>query len=506
MKGKGCVQMALLGGPLNALLDFWGWLFIFVVLIDVATALHILLNKREEPTSAILWLLVVFDFHLLGVATYLVLGVNRLKTMGEKVRGARESIRRAGRTAYSDFLDRNRRFLGRDDKDGQTPPEYSKILDRLMPESRPFSGNKIELLEDGTMAYPRMLDAIRRAKSHIHLQSYIIMDDEEGRKVFAALRQQAERGVEVRVLYDQVGSAKALWSRFFPSWEAGLPNFQIQVFSKLSLLAPWRIQLRNHRKLMVVDGRKAFAGGVNISSDSDAKFRNRNIHDLHAEIVGPVVAQLQQCFLTDWCFATKEPPQALLHRPEFFPDPVETIGGSLVRLNASGPGQNYEGTEKMFLTAATAAHRFLWIITPYFVPDKPFLRALCMAAAKGVDVRVIIPRNNNHWYVRNASSSLYASLLANGVRIFERTGSFSHSKALLVDGTWGAMGSSNCDNRSFRLNYELDFVVEKGRFVKELYLQFRYEMAKSEELMLPLRKSLRQDLLESFCSLMTPIL
>jgi cardiolipin synthase len=264
--------------------------------------------------------------------------------------------------------------------------------------------------------------------------------------------------------------------------------------------------MRNHRKLLVIDGYTCFIGGINISADNDKTIRkNRYIHDLHAMITGPSVGEFSYSFIKDWCYSTRSNPDSLLQDQSYFPLPI-TKGEAIVRSIASGPGQDFEASSKVYLAATHIATKSLWIITPYFVPDKSFIKSLCMASAKGVDVRVIIPQNNNHWYVRFATSSLYHSLLETGIHIYEKKGVFSHAKAMLVDGAWATMGSSNCDNRSFRLNYELDFVVEDTEFITALKNQFQREMKHSVEIQTHRKKSLPRELIENICSLFAPVM
>ena len=309
----------------------------------------------------------------------------------------------------------------------------------------------------------------------------------------------------MNILFDRFGSLKSCW--FLLRCRSGnLPNFKIRPFSHASLLTPWRIQLRNHRKLLIVDGVTAFTGGLNISQENIRTADHLGIHDFHCRVHGPIVGELQYSFLCDWLYASKSPPDHLFLR-EYFPLP-ERCGNDTVRLIASGHGYFFEGTESVFFTAASTAKKSLWIVTPYFVPTHAFSKALRMAAARGVDVRIIIPAINNHWYVKMASSSFYGPLLADGVRIFERSEVFSHAKAMLVDDQWSFLGSSNCDIRSFRLNFELDLLTESGDFPAVLRKQLQAELRKSVEVLPEVfsRRSLFRKLAESVCALMSPVL
>ncbi len=477
---------------------------------SVATAIHVLLNKDEEPVSAVLWLFVVFTFPLVGMLLYLFFGINRLQTRGMRIRMANDLV--AGQRgdpmhrALAAYLAGQRRHaLGHGDP---AYGEHQRALDRLLPETVPLAGNRITLLEDGTSAYPQMIAEIHAARETIHLQSYIFMDDPAGEMLMDALHERACAGVRVKVLYDRFGSLATVFPMFLHRRAWRHPNLAVKAFSQLSLRTPWRVQLRNHRKLLVVDGRTAFIGGINISRDNDARLgsKPRHIHDLHCRINGPAVGELQFSFLRDWHYVSGTPPSELF-REEHFPA-ATAVGDTVVRVVASGPGQEYEATAKVFHVAVGTARRSLWIINPYFIPDRTFWNALAMAVARGVEVRVIVPQRNNHWYVQHATHALYRHLLPRGVRIFEKCGAFSHAKAMLVDNAWAYMGSSNCDIRSFRLNYELDFVASGSEFIAALRDQFLAELAQSREVAFAevADASRPRRLLENFCSLFTPVL
>lgn len=489
------------------------FIVIIIVAIDMIAAIHILMYKHEEPTSAILWFFVVFSFPIFGVILYLIFGINRIKTFGLKIALANERInteqKKRVHTVINNLFASRDKFIYQDYQKLKNTMEYNKAIDRLLPGTIPICGNKLELLRDGTTAYPKMLAAIKNAKHNIHLQSFIIHNDVIGKEILDALEQKAAAGVNVKVLYDKFGSMKAALSFFFTKYKKDKnPNLHMQPFAFVNIFAPWRVQLRNHRKVLVVDGKVAFIGGINISSENDLRVckKDKYIHDLHCQIQGPAVTILQLTFLRDWHYAAKIPASEIF-QPKYFPN-MKECGNSIVRIVDSGPGQRDAATEKVFLTAAATAKKSLWIMTPYFTPDKSFITALTMAAARGVNVSIIVPKHNNHWYAQFASRSLYNSLLRNNVQIFEKAGVFSHSKAMFIDDKWAYMGSSNCDVRSFRLNYELDFVVSQDKFIEDLHGQFLQEFAQSEEVLLATiqQKKLPIRLLENLCSLLIPVL
>jgi len=488
-------------------------------LINIVTAVHILLNKHDEAVSAVMWLLTVFFIPVFGVMLYLVFGINRIKTRALKIKiahqlifeererkkaGSEESKEKGIHTTIANYLHQQHHFEYNGNHNDY--PDYCKMLDRLLPDTIPLTSNKINLLHDGTQAYPQMLSKIKNAKHSIHLQSYIIMNDEFGKTMFKALRKKASEGVKVKVLYDRYGSWSAFATSFFTQFFKNGDDFKVRPFTQFR---PWSIQLRNHRKLMVIDGKYAFIGGINISKDNYGKTaaKERYIHDLHCAVQGPIVGELQFSFLRDWHCVTNASPLELL-KDDYFPPLKSPKGHSIARLVASGPGQDYEATDKVYMTAVTTAKKYVWLMSPYFVPDKPFCKLICATVARGIEVKVIVPAKNNLWYIRLATQSLYRRLLEAGVRIYEKKGPFSHAKAMLIDGEWAKMGSSNCDVRSFKLNYELDFIVEKGDFMNELHDQFNKEISNSKEIHLEdiLNKNIFRQLAENICALFTPIL
>ena len=494
-------------------------LFLSVALL---TVLHILFSMQDESEWARLWLLLILLLPVFGVILYWVAGVSRKNTFGKRILYAvRSFVLEKGSTESHGMLHR----AGRDLKKHITPPDpefaqVEKTLENLLYPAEPDSsdsgsnalrrffrsckGNEIQFYCDGTEGYPAMLHAIRSAREHIHLQSYIFANDPVGRAILAALRERAQNGVEVRVLFDKLGSFSSMW-QLLRCRKGKSKCFYLHPFSHSSLLTPWRFQLRNHRKLLIVDGKTAFAGGLNISYENVRTPRQEGIHDYHCRIRGPVVSELQYAFFCDWLYAAgkREIPRDL---SRYFP-PAEEAGSNHIRVITSGHGYHFKGTEKVFFTAAAMAKHSLWIITPYFVPGQDFSKALCMAAARGVDVRIIVPENSDHWYVKMASSSHYEILLKHNVRIFKRQGVFSHAKAMLVDSRWCYMGSSNCDNRSFRLNFELDLLISAGDFPETLHKQFLEEFTHCRELFREdLNRTPVQKLAAGLCALASPVL
>ena len=481
------------------------WIVFFLTLL-LFTAADIVFTHRNETDRTLLWLLLLAAQPVLGFLIYILFGRSRNDTVGKKIAFSSIEFRRRirGRLRKKKYFDAVHKFLPDYSKYGKSENAF-RTLDRLLPETMPLEGNSIQLLQDGTDAYPAMIQAIRNAEKTIFLQSFIIANDETGNALFAELRQRALQGVKVRVLYDSFGSFFSGFSSFFRQYNKGLENFRIYSFSFSSQLIQWNFQLRNHRKLLIIDSETAFMGGLNISQKNLIHKSDKFIHDLHCKIEGPAVSELLLVFLRDWYYVTKGKDSVFT---DFNPVNPKSLGKSEVRIVASGFGQLQEGSANIFQTAAATAEDSIWIISPYFVPDAPFVKALCMAAARGVDVRVIVPELNNHFYVKMASRSLYATLLNGRVRIFERKNVFVHTKAMIVDRKWAMLGSSNCDIRSFRLNLELDAVICGEKILSELYDMFLRETDSSEEIFLAdvERKNPMVRIAENICGLFSPVL
>ncbi len=491
----------------------WNLAWLEAALLAVAhlgIMLHILISKHETPTQSTFWLLLVAFLPGFGLICYLMFGITRFDHVRNTVSGVRSRmVDRGGRTANG-FARLHRALAA-----FQVPPERAgsdrmRLFDRLFPEHPALEGNKLEILRDGTMVYPRMLADIAGARQSIRMQSFILNSDEVGHAFMDALAERAAAGVDVKVLFDSVGSFKSYFSQYFRrALRAQRKNLKLKAFSPANLFAPWKFQLRNHRKLLVVDGRVAYVGGVNISAENERLKRvppSRYIHDLHCRIEGPAVGQFTFSFFHDWLYTNRRHWRECSVPGDFTP-PVR-CGDATVRVIPSGPGNVCEGTRKLFFSAAALAKKELWILTPYFVPGGDYIDALCLAAARGVDVRIVVPAVNNHFLVDCAARNYYGKLLDAGVTIYEKLGIFSHSKALLVDAEWGFMGSSNCDSRSFRLNFELDFCFEQSPFVSDLALQFMHEFAGSRKLTRARweRTHRVKKLLEYVSALFTPVL
>ncbi len=491
-------------------LTFW---VVFSSVLHIAAFIGVCLHalqRRRNASATILWIFVAWSFPLFGPLLYLAFGVDRVPNKGLKKKATNQLMmvqrneRHQDSSAFVAWHYDHRTDL--DAIECGFIRQLNQSIDGLNPEHPLLDGNRIEPLLCGDQAYPLMMQAIRSATDHIHLQSFIIARDETGVEFLDALKAKAEEGVKVRLLFDRFGSTHAYFGGMFRKYR-NIPNLEIQGWTQANpFKRQFQINLRNHRKNLVVDGTTAFFGGVNISSENKTSDGHNAIRDYHFKVEGPLVHELQYSFLRDWFFMTEEPIDSLL-RPEHFPE-INPVGPAMARIIDSGPSAPPEMVGEAFFNAIVMAQSQVLIVTPYFVPTIDILKALRSAARRGVDVRIIVPEKNNHRYSGMATKALYEELLDAGARIFHRKPPFIHAKAMVVDDTVALVGSANLDVRSLELNYETTILVSDETTVNKLKRIVHEDMEQSTELNLNewLQRPAIQKLGENLCSLMTPVL
>lgn len=475
-----------------------------------AASVHAIRIKREA-NSALLWLLVVWSFPLVGVVLYLTIGIDRLDLKTRRRLTVLHALRneRAAREADSLPMEywRAARESGIARPSSEWAQSLNRSLDPLLPDHPLLGGNRVELLVCGDEAYGPMLEAIRGARFQINLQTFILANDPAGRVFLDALAERAREGVQVRVLFDHFGSTPSVVSGFFRRYRRIAPSFHMAGWTLANpLRRQVQINLRNHRKILVVDGADAFTGGINIA-DINLTRPGRPAHrDFHFRLRGPSAQELQLSFVTDWHFITGEPIDRLLCR-DCFPG-VPRAGDAMIRVVPGEPSLEGEVLPDVFFALFVAARRQILLVTPYFVPTPDLIRALRAAALRGVEVKLLTPRFNNHFYAGMAGRSLYQTLLDAGVRIFERDPPFMHAKALLVDDEAALVGTANLDARSLRLNYETNLLVHDPAFLGAMKQAVLDEFAHGREIdpqVWRQRSSLRR-FAENACALLAPVL
>jgi cardiolipin synthase A/B len=439
-----------------------GVLIGLLTLLAVLSAGHALINKRD-PRSALGWILTCIAIPLLGPLFYWGMGVNRIHRRAKRwQREAGEALNWPTHTV-SVALPAELSYL----------KELRRLSDHVV-STNLVPGNSITPLENGEEAYPAMLAAIQSGVSSVHLCTYIFDGDLTGRRFVAALKSAAARGVEVRVIVDSLGEK---YSR--PTARKLLKGSAVQFRSFLPLRPGGYMNLRNHRKILVVDGALAFTGGMNIGDRHLASGGVPMVKDLHFRVVGPAVADLQRTFLEDWRFAKGEQ----LTGKRYFPE-IPSAGSALVRAVSDGPDKDFRKLHWIILGALSCARMRVAIVTPYFIPDRPLVAALITAALRGVSITLVLPGKNNLPFVQWASQSYLWELQQQGVRIFIQPPPFVHTKFMVVDGSWSLIGSANLDPRSLRLNFELDLEVYDLSFARLLEERCADAVAASRELTL----------------------
>jgi len=469
----------------------------FITLIALVLAIwsgiHVILNKRD-PRGGALWLVIILFFPFAGPALYWIFGINR--------------IRRKSR-----FRTSSQRFSGF----GGFAPELIHEMSSVDPDIRPLvqlsakttqrpllKSNRIEPLYEGEQVFPSMLEVIGGAQRSVTLSTYILDRDTVGLRVVDSLCAAADRGCEVRVLVDGLGTSRKALKMASSLREA---NAKLAVFHPLYGL-PLRhpgINMRIHRKILVVDGKVGFTGGINISSRHFfTRYKTSElVRDIHFKVAGPIVSAMQEVFSDDWLAATGE----ILEEGVFFSKP-EPAGDCLIRAVASGPAENFEKIYEIILGALRTAREEVIIMTPYFIPDRVLIQALRSAVLSGVEVTILLPERSDHRVVQWASTAYFPELLEAGVSIALVPPPFIHSKLLVVDRRWVLVGSANLDPRSFRLNFEFDLEVYSFELAEELAFYAEGILEGSERLTLEkmLARPTAMRLLEGTAKLFSPYL
>jgi cardiolipin synthase len=477
------------------------------VLAVLAVALHCLRRPRE-PRSTLLWIFVAWSFPVIGALFYVMVGVNRVPEKAWHKQRSDRTFLAARRERESHLLAYWRSIQGALAARPADPQaaELNRVLDRVEPDHPLLGGNAIRLYVDGPEFYPPLFEALRAARHHIHIQSFIIGRDAIGQQLFDVLEARAREGVRVRVLYDAFGSAPARLAGFFRRHRHP-PNLRIVGFTQVNpVRRQFQLNLRNHRKIAVIDGRIGFTGGMNLYDPHWPADGSPPIRDYHFRVEGPIVHELQYAFLRDWYYMTDDDPADLLF-PAHFPH-TDPMGDASVRILNGGPNAERETLCDAYFAALSAARTQVLAATPYLLPPDEIRHALRGAALRGVDVRVLVPERNNHRAVEFASHALYADLLAAGVRLFQRAPPFLHAKAMVVDERIALVGSANLDNRSLRLNYETNLAVFDAAFAAEVKRALLADFAAAGEIDLNAwraRPAWRR-LVENFFNLMGPSL
>ena len=472
----------------------WGVITIVGYLLTLVLIRWVLISKNRQSVSSVAWIMAIIMLPYLGGVLFVIFGINRVERRAARKERATRSL-----SGHLPALSQFQLISG----------ELAYPLqDNLMRLASRIGGtvatadNEIEVLADTNRTLGLIEQAILSARESLHLEYYIWRPDRTGTRLRDLLIRRANEGVTVRFLYDKIGS---LWlsKRFLkPMKEAG-----IQVASFLpgqTFRERWSINLRNHRKIVLVDGRVGFTGGMNVGDEYVG--RNASLgywRDTHLKLRGPTVQQLQQVFVEDWYYATREQ----LTAPALFPPPEEN-GSIAAQVVAGSPSGDVHEFHTLMFAAINEAREQLFLATSYFVPPLPLVTALETAAQRGVRVRILVPGKSAYPWTQMAARSFYELLLAAGAEIYEYQHGLLHSKVLSIDGVWSLVGSPNFDARSLLLNFEVAVAIYDARIATTLEDQFEADLKQSRRITQPEwndRNSMRV-LAENVCRLFAPVM
>ncbi len=477
--------------------SFWPlFLALFNVTMAMSATMHIVLRKRDSR-AAIAWTGLVWLAPLVGSLTYFLLGINRIQRKAISLQFQKAWKRRHKPKPTPAELESRDRFV----------TEHPNLvglatLGGHLTKRHVLPGNRVVPLINGDESFPAMIQAIDQATTSVALLSYIFDSDRAGQLFLDALQRAQDRGVTVRVLIDDVGSRYGRPNMLRRLREAGITSAPF-LPTRVPRLFKYA-NLRNHRKILVVDGRIGFTGGTNIRECHWMAIQpGYPVQCVHFQIEGPVVAHLQEVFAIDWAFASGEE----LAQEAWFPD-IERAGSVWARGIPDGPDEDFEKLSDAMQGALATASKTVRIVTPYFLPDSALISALNIAALRGVDVQIFLPEKNNFALVNWAATASYSQLLSKGCRIFLTPPPFDHTKLLVVDDAWSLIGSTNWDPRSLQLNFEFNVECYDEPLARQLTTLIHAKGKNAKEVTLEdlSRRSLAIRLRDGLARLLTPYL
>jgi cardiolipin synthase len=442
----------------NGVTELWTN-FTYLALLNTAAILvgiPAVLSTKKGAISSVAWCLVILFLPLVGSLLFWIFGYNYLHRPLRRLRRHRSAFRIKRAVKH---------------RDEGLDPEYTALAKIAfeLDDALPAAGNAVQFYQDTERVYAAILEAVGAAQHHIHLEFYIFRADHVGMELLTLLTQKARQGVQVRLLYDSLGAFFLGRSAVRKLRKAGgkvAPFLPLNVFA-----SRLRVNLRNHRKVVLIDGKVAFTGGMNIGDEYLGRTKLGYWRDQMVRIEGPVVSDLQRVFTEDWDFTTREK----LDGVSFFPV-QNRVGNVLAQVVASGPDQEVNVTREVFFAAISSAKERLWISTPYFIPDPGLQDALFWACFRGIDVRLLMPMKGDHYVTMVASRYYWTDLLERGVKIYLYRKGMMHSKVMTVDGKVGIVGSANMDPRSMFLNFELSTIFFDTAVTAELEATFETDM------------------------------
>ena len=468
----------------------WVFLVIYVVIV-IMVMVRVLMDNRQ-PAKTMAWMLVLTFIPMLGIILYFFFG----QTTRKERKIWQYSMDQLTKHSMLEFVEQKRLHL---------PHEYRELINLFMNQNwvLPFKNNETEIYISGYEFFPSLLMEIGKAEHHIHLDTFIISCDPLGQIVADALINKARQGVEVRIIYDDVGSWKTK-NRFFDRMRA--EGIEIYAFMPVHFpIFTSKVNYRNHRKICVIDGEVGFIGGMNIANRYVKGIKKLAWRDTHVKITGAAVYGLQRAFLVDWFFVSRE----LITDHVYYPVSKVAENDSLIQIVTSSPTSLWPEIEQGYVRVLASAKRYVYMETPYFLPTDPILFAMRTAALSGVDVRLMVPYETDTKIVEWASRTYVLATVKAGVKVYLYKAGFNHSKLLVADDSMATIGSTNVDFRSFENDFEANaFFYDKeiALQVKAIFLRDQEESVALEDVRNLTHRSFLQRLWESIIRLLSPLL
>lgn len=474
-----------------------GWVLVAIFLLTAIPTIIVILLENRNPVKSLAWILVLLFLPILGFMLYLYFGQDyrRQKIVSKK------SIRRLGEIPKIKAEEA--------DLNNPTLPKHHQLLIRLLQKNSdafPFKGNRMEVCGNEKETFKMLFSAIAEAKHEINIEFYIIEYDVVGKQFLNLLMQKALEGVKVRLIFDYVGSFHFKRSLQRTLRKAGIEIYPfLPVHFKITLRRN-RVNYRNHRKIILIDGQIGFTGGVNIAARYLVGNKLGRWRDTFLKIEGPAVFGLLNAFLIDWYFVSRE-----LLTIEMLTANVNVYASeaqNIVQIVTSGPDSDWESIMQGVVVAITTATRYVYIQTPYFMPTEVVMSALQTAALSGIDVRVMLPEHTDTWMTQSSSYSYITQSLEAGVKIYLYKNAFLHSKAIVIDDQLSTVGSANMDFRSYEQNFELNAFVFDEKTAKSLRQLFENDQQQCQEITLEQwqNRPISTRIKESFARLFSPLL
>ncbi|MFD2565113.1 cardiolipin synthase [Aquimarina rubra] len=463
--------------------------------LTLLAIIHIILYG-SRPTKSLSWLLIVLIFPFVGIFLYVVFGINRRRFKFFKLK---QTVRR--RLYEENFQDRlvKERQVDFENK-------KSKKLSKLLRNSSKFAAqpnNKVSVLQNGTKTFDIIFEELQKAEKFIHLQYYIFEEGELLDKLYTLLKEKLENNVEVRILYDAIGSYSLRKKAIKKFKDIGAKVYPIMPLHYGSFL--FTLNYRNHRKIIIIDGKVGFTGGVNISDKYIKSNSELGIwDDTHLYLKGPAVDNLHRVFIKDYYFASD---QELLLRDEYLPE-IEEQGNVAVQIIAGGPDSDHPSIMQQYISMINLAEEYIYISNPYFIPNSAMLEALRIAALSDVNIKLLVPKKSDSWLAKHSMLSFFEELLFLGIEIYQQKDDFLHSKVIVMDGEIASVGSGNFDHRSFEHNFETNALIYDKTVTESICKDFIADC--EESLLLEYdtykKRSLKRKLSEGVARFFSPLL